>query len=266
MSSISLAYTDSRTMLRRNLLRMRRYPSLTLMVVGVPIVVLLLFVYVFGGTLGAGLPGGGSVGTPGRAAYLTYVTPAILLMAAAGVAQGTAIGVAMDMTQGVVARFRTMAISPGSVLAGHVLGGIIQCLLAMGALLLVAIALGFRPGAGPLGWLALTGLLLLTALALTWLTVALGLVSDSVETASNTPMFLVFLPFLGSGFVPTASMPGPLAWFAEHQPFTPITETVRSLLAGTPVDSGDAAIATAWCVGVALAGYLWSRALYRRER
>ena len=267
MTSISLALNDSRTMLRRNLLRMRRYPSMTLLLVGMPIVFLLLFVYVFGGTLGAGLPGTTAVDSAsGRSAYLAYVTPAIVLMAAAAAAQGTAISVAMDMTEGIVARFRTMAISPASVLTGHVLGSVVQSLLAMGVLLGVAVGLGYRPEASPLAWLALLGLLTLTAFALTWLSVAMGLVSDSVETASNLPMFLMFLPFLSSGFVPVETMPGWLGWFAEHQPFTPIIETVRGLLSGGPVDGSTAAVAVAWGVGLSVLGYAWARRLYRRER
>ena len=267
MSSISLTLRDSRTMLRRNLLHMLRYPSMTVLLIGMPIAFLLLFVYVFGGTLGAGLPGSvpGMSGTAGRTAYLAYVTPAIVVMAAAAAAQGTAISVAMDMTEGIVARFRTMAISPPSVLAGHVLGSVIQSLLAMGVLLLVSLGLGYRPSAGPSDWLLLLGMLTLTAFALTWLCVALGLVSKSVETASNLPMFLVFLPFLGSGFVPVDSMPAGLAWFAEHQPFTPIIETVRGLLEGgsAPVDGGTALVAMTWCLGISLVGYLWSMHLYR---
>ena len=264
MNTISLAVTDSSTMLRRNLLRMRRYPSMTLLLIGLPILFLLLFVYVFGGTLGAGLAAGVAVGADGRAEYLTYVTPAILLMAAASAAQGTAISVAMDRTEGIFARFRTMAISPSSVLTGHVLGSVIQSLLAMGALLGVSVLLGFRPDASPLGWLALFCLLTFTAFALTWLCVAFGLVSKSVETASNLPMFLVILPFLSSGFVPVESMPAGLAWFAEHQPFTPIIETVRGLFAGN-ADVGTALVAVGWCVLIALVGYLWSRKLYRRD-
>lgn len=260
MSTLSPALTDSVVMFRRNLVHLRRYPSLTVMLVGMPIVFLLLFVYVFGGTMGAGLPGAG-----GRSEYLAYVTPAIVVMAAASVAQGTAISVATDMTEGIVARFRTMAISPGSVLAGHVLGAVVQSVLAMGSVLLVAIALGFRPDAGPLGLLALAGLLVLASFALTWLSVALGLVSDSVETASNLPMFLLLLPFLGSGFVPTDSMPAGVRWFAEYQPFTPIIETVRGLLAGE-VEAGTAALAVGWCAVIAAAGYGWSRSLMRRER
>ncbi|MDN5768435.1 MAG: ABC transporter permease [Humibacillus sp.] len=265
MSSVTLALTDSTTMLRRQLVHLRRYPSLTLMLIGMPIFFLLLFVYVFGGTLGAGLPGGAQPGAAGRSAYLTYVTPALVLMAAAAASQGTAISMAMDMTEGIVARFRTMAISPGSVLAGHVLGSVVQALVAMAALLLAAFGIGFRPSAGLVDWLLLGVLLVLIALALTWLTVALGLVSKSVETASNLPMFLMLLPFLGSGFVPVDSMPTAVRWFAQYQPFTPMIEGVRGLLTGN-ASTATLVVAGAWCVGIALAGYAWARALYRRER
>jgi ABC-2 type transport system permease protein len=134
----------------------------------------------------------------------------------------------------------------------------------MGALLGVSVLLGFRPDASPLGWLALFCLLTFTAFALTWLCVAFGLVSESVETASNLPMFLVILPFLSSGFVPVDSMPAGLAWFAEHQPFTPIIETVRGLFTGN-ADTATALIAVGWCALIALVGYLWSRKLYRRD-
>ncbi|WP_454778160.1 ABC transporter permease [Georgenia muralis] len=264
MTAVPLALHDSATMLRRSLRRMRRYPSMTVILVGMPIVFLLLFVYVFGGALGAGI-GGAEAGGAGRAVYVDYVTPAIIVMTAAAAAQGTAISVAMDMTEGIIARFRTMAISPGSVLAGHVLGSVIQSLLAMFVLLVVGLLIGFRPAAGPLDWLALLGLLTLVAFALTWLSVALGLLSKSVETASNTPMFLILLPFLGSGFVPVETMPTAVRWFAEYQPFTPIIETVRGLLQGAP-DGAAAAWAVGWSLAVAVAGYLWARALYRRER
>lgn len=252
---------DSAIMFRRSLVRMRRYPSMTVMLIGFPLMFLLLFVYVFGGTLGAGLPGTGGTGT--RADYLAYVTPAIVLMAAASAAQGTAISVAMDRTEGIVARFRTMPISASSILGGHVLGSLVQSMLGMGVLLLLSVALGFRPAADPAQWLVLIGLLILIALALTWLTIALGLVSRSVETASNTPMFLMILPFLSSGFVPTTSMPAGLAWFADHQPFTPIIEALRSLLAGV-WDPGTLAVAAGWCVLIMVVGFVWARNLFRR--
>jgi ABC-2 type transport system permease protein len=260
MSTLSYAATDSATMLRRNLKRALRYPGLTLFLVGMPIVFLLLFVYVFGGTLGNGL--GGPSG--GRAAYIQYVTSGILLMTVAAGAQGTAISVAMDMTEGIIARFRTMAIARVSVLTGHVLGDMIQTMVSIAIIVGVALLIGFRPNATPLEWVAAIGLLALITLALTWLSVALGMVPKSVESASNLPMPLVFLPFLSSGFVPTESMPTWLRWFAEYQPFTPFIETVRGLLLGTAI--GDsAAIAVAWGVGITLVCYLWAKRLYNRD-
>jgi ABC-2 type transport system permease protein len=259
MTSYPLALTDSATMLRRNLRRMRRYPSLTFFIAAIPVVFLLLFVYVLGGTLGAGL--GGVAG--GRAEYIAYVVPGILVITVAGAGQGTAISVAMDMTEGIIARFRTMAIARSSVLAGHVVGSVIQAMLAIALVLGVALLIGFRPTAGPLEWLAAIGLLTLTATAVTCLCVALGLSTTSVETASNLPMFLIILPFLSSGFVPTDSMPDGLSWIADNQPFTPVIETLRGLLLGTPI--GDRGLfAVGWCLAISLVGYLWARRLYER--
>jgi len=261
MIAYPLVVTDSATMLRRSLRRMRRYPSLTVFIAGAPVVFLLLFVYVFGGTLGAGL--GGVAG--GRAEYTAYVLPGILVITVAGAAQGTAISVAMDMSEGIIARFRTMAVARASVLTGHVLGSVIQTLIALAIVTVVAVLIGFRPTTGPAEWLAAVGLLTLAALAVTWLSVALGMVSNSVETASNLPMFLILLPFLSSGFVPTNSMPDGLSWFAENQPFTPVIETVRGLLLGTPIGNSGL-LAVAWCVAISVAGYLWARRLYERDR
>jgi ABC-2 type transport system permease protein len=253
------ALRDSATMLRRNLRHMLRYPTLTLMIIGMPIVFLLLFVYVFGGTLGAGLGHAG-----GRADYLAYVTPGIILMTVASAATSTAVTVATDMTEGIVARFRTMAITRASVPTGHVLGSMIRTLLGVAVVGGVAVLLGFRSTTGPLQWLAALGILTLFVLGLTWLSAALGLVSPTVEIASNIPMPLMFLPLFGSGFVPTDSMPGALRWFAEHQPFTPLIETLRSLLLGTPM-GGNATVAIAWSAGIALVGYVWARKLYDRD-
>ena len=260
MSTLSHAVTDSATMLRRNLRHMQRYPSMTLLILGMPVIFLLLFVYVFGGTLGAGL--GGVAG--GRAAYVSYVTPGIILLTVAAAAQATAISVAMDTTEGIVARFRTMAISRASVLTGHVLGSMIQSMLGVAVVIGIAALVGFRPTASLAAWIAAVGVLAMMSFALIWLSAALGLVSKSVETASNLPMFLLLLPFLGSGFVPTGSMPAGVRWFAEYQPFTPATETVRGLLLGTPIGH-NAIIAVAWCAGIALLGYLWARRLYIRH-
>ena len=260
MTTLAYTLSDSRVMLRRNLKHQLRYPSMTVMLIGLPIVLLLLFVYVFGGQLGAGLGA-----HEGRSAYLNYVVPGLLLLTVASAIQGTSIMVAMDMTGGIIDRFRTMAIARASVLTGHVLGSLIQTLVAIAVLIAVAFGLGFRSAAGPLQWLAAIGILALFAFALIWLAVALGLAAKSVETASNTPMFLTLLPFLSSGFVPTDSMPAGLRQFAEYQPFTSVTQTVRGLLTGGPVGA-HAIAAIAWSVGITLASYLWALSLYNQRR
>jgi ABC-2 type transport system permease protein len=185
-------------------------------------------------------------------------------MTVAGAAQGTALTVAMDMSEGIIARFRTMAIARASVLTGHVVGSVIQTFISLAVVLAVAVLIGFRPHAGPVEWLAVVGVLLLLAFALTWVSVALGLVSDTPETASNLPMPLMFLPFLGSGFVPTDSMPTGLRWFAEYQPFTPAIETIRGLLIGGPIGN-SATITVAWSLGITVVGYLWAKRLYDRD-
>ncbi len=218
MSTLSYAVADSATMQRRNLRYMLRYPSVALTPVALPVIFLLLFVYVFGGTLGSGLGGSGLGGAPtGRAAYVAYVVPGILMMAVAAGATGTAISVATDMTEGIIARFRTMAIARVSVLTGHVLGSLIQTMLCLVVVTGVALLVGFRPDATAAEWLATAAVLAMITFALTWLSVALGLAAKTVESASNLPTPLVFLPFLGSGFVPTDSMPGWLRAFAEYQ-------------------------------------------------
>ncbi|MEV4389466.1 ABC transporter permease [Micromonospora sp. NPDC049580] len=260
MSTLNLALRDSNTMLRRNLLHMRRYPSLTLMLVGIPVILLLLFVYVFGGTLGAGLGPSGD-----RGDYANYVTPGILLITVASAAQGTAISVAMDMAEGIIARFRTMAIFRPSVLTGHVVGSVLQTMFSLAAVTGVALLVGFRPTANAVEWLAAIGVLTMITFAVTWLSVALGLVTKSVETASNLPMPLVLLPFLGSGFVPTDSMPTPVRLFADYQPFTPVMETLRGLLLGTGIGS-NGILAVAWCAVITVACFLWAKALYNRGR
>jgi len=262
MSTMTYAVRDSATMLRRNLRRSIRYPVSTAVGIGIPLVLLLLFVFVFGSTLGTGL---GADAGGGRGVYLDYVTPGIVLIAIAGAAQGTAIAVAMDMTGGIIARFRTMAIARVSVLTGHVLGSSLMTLAQLAVVLGVAVLVGFRPGATPVEWLATAGMLTAATFALVWLAVAMGLAARSVEAASNLPMPLLLLPFFGSGFVPTESLPAGLRWFAEYQPFTPIMETLRGLLLGTPIGAG-AVVALGWCAAIALVGYGWARRLYNRDR
>ncbi|WP_411719717.1 ABC transporter permease [Mycetocola sp.] len=253
---------DSITMLRRNLLHIVRYPGLTIFTIGGPVVFLLLFVVVLGGTLGAGLPGMDPAG--GREAYLAYVMPGILLITIAGTAGGAATTVSMDMTEGITARFRSMAISRAAVLAGHVLGNMIQAILAVALVLGVGWLIGFRPTAGPSEWLAAAGLIVSISYAISWLGVAMGMQAKSVETASNLPLLLVILPMLGSGFVPTESMPAGLQWFAEYQPFTPFIETLRGLLLSTPL-GWNPALAIGWCVVITAAGYVWSMVIYERK-
>ena len=260
MTTLAYTLSDSRVMLRRNLKHQLRYPSMTVMLIGLPIVLLLLFVYVFGGQLGAGLGA-----HDGRSAYLNYVVPGLTLLTVASAIQGTSIMVAMDMTGGIIDRFRTMAIARASVLTGHVLGTLIQTLVAIAIIIGVAFGLGFRSAPGPLHWLAAIGILALFAFALIWLAVALGLAAKSVETASNTPMILLLLLFLSSGFVATATMPTGLRQFAEYQPFTPVADSVRGLLSGAAI--GDHAIAAiAWSIGIAVVAYLSAIRLYNRRR
>jgi ABC-2 type transport system permease protein len=253
------AVRDSTTMLRRNLRHLRRYPGLSLFPILMPVVFLLLFVYVFGGTLGNGITTGG-----GRGAYVNFLTPGLLLFTVAGAAQITAISVAKDMTEGIIARFKTMRIWRPAVLTGHVLGSLLLTLVSLAVTIAVALLIGYHPAASPTRWLAALAVLTLLAIALIWLSVAFGLVAKSVETASNIPMFLILLPFLSSAFVPVHSMPAGLRWFAEDQPFTPITNTVRSLLANQHVGS-VAITAVAWSLAITAAAYLWAKYLYNRR-
>jgi ABC-2 type transport system permease protein len=259
MNPLTYAVRDSRTMLRRNLRRTARYPSLTVYLIGAPVLFLLLFVYVFGETLGAGL--GGPSGD--RADYANYVVPGVILLTVAAAVQGTAISVAMDMYEGIIARFRTMAISRTAVLTGHVIASLIQTMGGMAVITGVALFVGFRPNATPVEWLAAIGLLALFSVALIWLAAALGLNAKSVETASNAPTILVLLPLLGSGFVPTDSMPTAMRWFAEYQPFTSVIETVRGLLLGTAIGI-NGVLAVGWSLGIGLASFLWARHLFNR--
>jgi ABC-2 type transport system permease protein len=250
---------DSLTMLRRNLLHARRYPSMTLQVALIPVFLLLLFVYVFGSALGAGIGHGGD-----RGAYLSYLVPGILLMTAGTGSVPTAVAVCTDMTEGIVARFRTMAISRPSILVGHVVGSVIQTMITLTLVTAVALAIGFRPDASPVEWLAACGLLLLFVLALTWLAVGMGLASRTPEGASNAPLPISFLlPFLSSTFVPVDSMPSWIRWFAEYQPFTAVVETVRGLLTGTHIGH-NGWMAVAWSVGIVVLGFVWSLRLFDR--
>ncbi|MFJ6431869.1 ABC transporter permease [Streptomyces sp. NPDC091416] len=258
MSSLSLAVRDSGTMLRRNLLHARRYPSLTLNLLLTPVMLLLLFVYIFGDTMSAGIGDGGG----GRAAYIAYIVPGILMMTIGSTVVGTAVSVSTDMTEGIIARFRTMAIHRGSVLVGHVIGSVLQAVASVVLVGAVGVAIGFRSvDATAVEWLAAFGLLVLFSLALTWIAVGMGLVSPNAEAAGNSAMPLILLPLLSSAFTPLDSMPG---WFrpvAEYQPFTPAIETLRGLLLGTGIGNSGW-LAAGWCLGLTVLGYLWATARF----
>ncbi|MFJ7270883.1 ABC transporter permease [Streptomyces sp. NPDC099050] len=259
MSSLSLAVRDSSTMLRRNLLHARRYPSLTLNLLLTPIMLLLLFVYIFGDVMSAGIGGGG------RSDYIAYLVPGLLLMTIGSTTIGTAVSVSNDMTEGIIARFRTMAIHRGAVLIGHVVSSVLQSIASVVLVGAVAVAIGFRStDATAVEWLAALGLLVLFAMAFTWIAVGMGLISPNAEAASNNALPMILLPLLSSAFVPVEGMPG---WFrpvAEYQPFTPAIETLRGLLLGTEIGN-NGWIAVAWCLGLAVLGYFWSAAKFNSD-
>ncbi|WP_405487023.1 ABC transporter permease [Nocardia sp. NBC_00511] len=254
MTTVTTALTDSRTMVRRNLVHAKRYPGMTVSMIVMPVVLLLVFNYVFGGALKSST--GGS--------YIDYLTPGMMLIIPAYMVAGIAVSVASDMTKGIIDRFRTMHFSQPSVLTGHVVGTWIQGLLGVSAMTLVALAVGFRPHADAVGWIAALGLIALTLFALNWLGVGFGLIASTPESASNMPMPILLLPFLGSGLVPTDTMPAGVKQFAEYQPFTPITETLRGLLMGGAIGH-NGILAVGWCVALGAFGYLWSTSVFRRR-
>ncbi|MFJ8660538.1 ABC transporter permease [Streptomyces sp. NPDC093795] len=261
MSSITLAVRDTSTMLRRNLLHARRYPSMTLNLLLSPIMLLLLFVYIFGDVMSAGIGGGGA----DRSDYIAYIVPGLLLMTIGSTVIGAAIAVSMDMSEGLVARFRTMAIHRGALLIGHVVGSVLQVLASLILVGAVAVAIGFRStDATALEWLAAFGLLTLFALALTWIAVGMGMASPNPEAASNMAMPLILLPLVSSAFIPADTMPGWFQPIAEYQPFTPAIETLRGLLLGTEIGH-NGWLAVGWCLALITLGYFWSKALYNRD-
>ena len=264
MSSLTYAVTDSATMLRRTLRHILRYPAMLAASLGVPVILLLFFVGLLGRTLGAGLTAS-HVGSVGHGSYIDYVAPAIVLLTVASGCMATSVAVCVDTTEGIINRFRTMSISRSSLLTGHVIASVIQTLVSVALVIGVAVAMGWRPSGGALAWLAAVGLIMLLSFALTWLAVAIGLISKTPESSSNTPMLIQFLPFLGSSFVPAASMPAGVRWFAEYQPFTALNQTLRGLLNGGPIGH-DALISIAWCLGILVAGYWWARTVFQRGR
>ena len=246
---------DTQVLTGRSLRHILRSPDTIITTAVMPIAMLLMFVYVFGGAIDTG---------PGSGPYVNYLLPGILLITIASGISYTAFRLFQDMQGGIVERFRSMPIARSSVLWAHVLTSLVANLLSLVIVLGVAVLMGFRTEVGVLPWLAVAGILILFTLALTWIAVIPGLTARSVDGASAFSYPLIFLPFLSSAFVPTATMPGPLRWFAEHQPVTSIVNTIRSLLAGQPVGT-DIWIALAWCVGILIVAYLVAAAIYRRK-
>jgi ABC-2 type transport system permease protein len=218
-----------------------------------PVAMMLMFVYVFGGAIRTGTDN-----------YVNYLLPGILLITIASGIAYTAFRLFTDTKSGIFERFHSMPIARSSVLWAHVLTSIAANLVSLAVVVLVAVLMGFRSGAGVLAWLAAIGILVLFTLALTWLAVIPGLTAKTVDGASAFSYPLIFLPFISSAFVPTATMPGPVRWFAENQPVTSIVNSLRSLFAGQPVGS-DLWIALAWCVGVLVVAYAIAMITYRRR-
>jgi ABC-2 type transport system permease protein len=218
-----------------------------------PIAFMLLFVYVFGGAI--------STGTD---SYVNYLLPGILIITIASGISYTAYRLFLDLQSGIFERFQSMPIARSSVLWAHVLTSLAANLISVVVVVLVALLMGFRSGAGVLAWLAVAGILVVFTLALTWIAVVAGLSAHTVDGASAFSYPLIFLPFISSAFVPTDTMPGPVRAFAEHQPVTSIVNTIRDLFAQQPV-GGEIWVALAWCVGILVVAYGFALLAYRRR-
>lgn len=247
--------SDTVTLLGRSLRHITRSPDTVITTAIVPVALLLLFVYVFGGAIDTG-------SSPG--AYVDYLLPGILLITIASGITYAAFRLFLDVKGGIFERFQSMPIARSSVLWAHVLTSLVANLVSLVIVVLVAVLVGFRTGAGVLAWLAVAGILVLFTLALTWLAVLPGLTAKSVDGATGFSYPLIFLPFISSAFVPTESMPGPVRVFAEHQPVTAIVDAIRNLFAQQPVGTGIW-VALAWCVGLLALAYALALSAYRRK-
>ena len=246
-------FRDTAVLMKRSLRHVLRSPDTIITTAITPVAMLLLFVYVFGGAIKAG---GGK--------YVDYLLPGVLLITVASGIAYTAFRLFTDVSGGIFERFQSMPIARSALLWGHVLTSVVANLISLVLVVLVAVAIGFRSHAGASAWLAILAILVLFTLALTWLAVIPGLTAKSVDGVSGFTYPLIFLPFISSAFVPTSGMPGPVRWFAEHQPVTSIVNTIRNLYADQPVGN-DAWIAIAWCVGLLLVAYALAMNTYRRK-
>ena len=246
-------FGDTAVLTGRSLRHITRSPDTIITTTIMPIAFMLLFVYVFGGAIHSG-----------SGSYVNYLLPGILLITIASSIAYTAFRLFMDMNSGIVERFQSMPIARSSVLWAHVLTSLVASLISLVVVVLVALLMGFRSGAGVLAWLAVAGILILFTLALTWLAVIAGLSAKTVDGAGAFSYPLIFLPFVSSAFVLTATMPGPVRAFADNQPVTPIVNAIRDLYTQQPV-STDIWIALAWCLGILVAGYALAMATYHRK-
>ena len=244
--------SPSVVMLRRNFKHIARNPTTVFNAVLMPVVVMLMFVYVFGDAFNVGVD------------YVDYATPGLLLLAVCYGLGSVAVSVNADMTKGIINRFKVMDVPRSAVLNGHVIASVLTNLLAVGAIIGVAFLLGFSPSASLLDWLGVVGLVVLLGFAAGWLTIALGLAAKSPETVGLAAVPLIMLPFFSSAIAPTDKMGTGVRQFAEYQPFTPIIETLRGLLNGAPA-AGDVIPALAWLAGIALVGYLWASATFTKR-
>jgi ABC-2 type transport system permease protein len=246
------AKSHSMVMLRRNSKHIARNPTSVFNAVLMPIIIMLMFVYMFGDAFSLGVD------------YIDYATPGLILLAVCYGLGATATAVNSDMTKGIINRFKVMDVSGNAVLTGHVFASVLTNLVAIAALIGVAFLLGFDPSASALDWLGVAGMTVLLGFAAGWITVALGLAAKTPETAGMAAVPLVMLPFFSSAIVPAEKMGPGLREFAQYQPFTPIIETLRGLLNGAP-STGDVIPALAWCVALAVVGYLWASSTFRKR-
>jgi ABC-2 type transport system permease protein len=252
MSTTASPLGDSAIMLRRNFKHTLRNPTSVFNAVLFPVIIMLMFVYVLGDAFNVGVD------------YVDYATPGLILLAICYGLSATSTAVNSDMTKGIINRFKVMDVSRGAVLTGHVITSMVTNLIAIAAIIGTAFLLGFRSSGSFLDWLGVIGLVVLTSFAVGWLTVALGLAAKTPETAGLATVPLIMLPFFSSAIVPAEKMGPGVRQFAEYQPFTPIIETLRGLLNGAP-SAGNAITAIAWCVGIAVVGYLWALATFKKR-
>jgi ABC-2 type transport system permease protein len=246
-------FGDTAVLTGRSLRHIMRSPDTIITTTIMPIAFMLLFVYVFGGAINSGSD-----------SYVNYLLPGILLITIASGISYTAFRLFLDMKSGIFSRFQSMPIARSSVLWAHVLTSLVANLISIMVVVLVALLMGFRSGAGVLAWLAVAGILIMFTLALTWIAVIPGLSAKSVDGASAFAYPLIFLPFISSAFVPTDTMPGPVRAFAENQPVTSIVNAVRDLFTTQPVGT-EIWIALAWCAGILVVAYILAMITYRRK-